>query len=79
MFLIHSFSDNDAVCFDNSRLSVVQTGNGSDVSFSMRTFRFIVEGASRSDAQAQTIRCALHLEASESIPDNQACGSIKHI
>ena len=77
VFLIHSFSENNAVCFDNSRLNVIQTGFGSDISFSMRTFRFIVEGASPSDAQAQTIHCDLHLEANESVPENQACGSIK--
>ena len=43
VYAIHSFGDD--VCFDNSRLKVVQTEFGSIVGFDMRTFRFITNQA----------------------------------
>ena len=40
----------------------MQTEFGENVSFSMRTFRFIIEGQSRTEEQEQHISCNLYLE-----------------
>ncbi len=55
-----------------SRLSVEQTVFGETIEFSMRTFRFISQGAQSAAAQEQTISCDLHLEPSTAIVQEQA-------
>ena len=40
----------------------MQTEFGENVSFSMRTFRFIIEGQSTTEEQEQHISCNLYLE-----------------
>ena len=56
---------------------MVQTDFGQNVSFEMRTFRFITAGSTETDAQQQTIACNLHLEpiadVSTSQPDDCTC------
>ena len=58
------------------RLNVVQSGFGHDVSFSMRTFRFVT-GGSAAVGQEQRMHCDLHLEPIASVateqPDNCTC------
>ena len=53
------------------RLNVVQTEFGENVSFSMRTFSFIVEGVSTTDDQAQNISCNLHIEPIADVTSTQ--------
>ena len=59
------------------RLNVVQTEFGQNVSFQMRTFRFITAGSSSSEAQNQTIECNLHLDPIADVtsdqPDDCSC------
>ena len=59
------------------RLNVVQTEFRENVSFEMRTFRFITTGSSATVAQDQTVSCNLHLEpvndVSSSQPDDCLC------
>ena len=59
------------------RLNVVQTEFGQNVSFQMRTFRFITAGSSSSEAQNQTIACNLHLDPIVDVtsdqPDDCSC------
>ena len=61
----------------HSRLNVVQTEFGQNVSFEMRTFRFIIAGSSDTEAQNQTIACNLHLEPVDDVsstqPDDCSC------
>ena len=52
-------------------MNVVQTEFGQNVSFDMRTFRFIVAGSSATEAQDQTIACNLHLEPIGEITSTQ--------
>lgn len=58
-------------------MNVVQTEFGQNVSFEMRTFRFITTGSSASEEQTQTIACNLHLEPLEDVsstqPDDCTC------
>ena len=58
-------------------MNVVQTEFGQNVSFDMRTFRFITPGSSATDAQNQTISCDLHLEPANEVasaqPDDCSC------
>ena len=44
------------------RLQVVQTQFGQNVSFNMRTFRFITTDSSATEAQDQLFTCNLYLE-----------------
>ena len=53
------------------RLNVVQTEFGQNVSFQMRTFRFIVAGSSSSEAQDQTLACNLHLDPIADVTSDQ--------
>ena len=59
------------------RLNVVQTEFGQNVSFEMRTFRFITAGSSATELQNQTIACNLHLEPVDDVtstqPDDCSC------
>ena len=61
----------------HKRLNVVQTEFGQNVSFEMRTFRFIIAGSSETEAQNQTIACNLHLEPVDDVsstqPDDCSC------
>ena len=56
---------------------VVQTEFGQNISFEMRTFRFITTGSSANKAQDQTIACNLHLEPLDDVsstqPDDCTC------
>lgn len=58
-------------------MNVVQTEFGQNVSFEMRTFRFIIAGSSATEAQDQTIDCNLHLEPVDDVsstqPDDCSC------
>ena len=58
-------------------MNAEQTEFGQNVSFEMRTFRFITAGSTATDAQEQTIACDLHLEpiadVSTSQPDDCTC------
>ena len=58
------------------RLKVVQTGFGSDISFSMRTFWFDAQTSSAT-GQNQTMECKLRLdpvaEASKTTPNDCSC------
>ena len=60
-------------------MNVVQTEFGQNVSFEMRTFRFITAGSNASEAQDQTIDCNLHLDPIADVtsiqPDNCSCHS----
>lgn len=67
---MHSFAS-DSVCFDRSRLNVVQTEFSPNASFNMRTFRFNVDG-SATESQQQTVFCSLHLDAIANISQDQA-------
>ena len=53
------------------RLNVVQTEFGQNVSFDMRTFRFITTDSSSTEAQDQTIACDLHLEPANDVASTQ--------
>ena len=70
VFLMHSFAG-DSVCFDNSRLNVIQTDFFPNASFEMRTFRFNTGGSS-TEAQQQTVMCSLHLDPVNDITQEQA-------
>ena len=72
LYFIHSFAEDDATCFDNSRLNVYQTSFGQNIAFSMRTFRFIVDGESTTESQSQTIHCDLYLEPVDNVAEEQA-------
>ena len=67
---MHSY-DGDSVCFDNSRLNVVQTEFFPNGAFNMRTFRFVMEGSS-TESQQQTLMCILHLDPVDEISQEQA-------
>ena len=58
-------------------MNVVQTEFGENVSFEMRTFRFITSSSSASEAQDQTIACNIHLDPIADVtstqPDNCSC------
>ena len=67
----HKFKD-DTLCFDD-RINFVQTQFSPNVAFTMRTFRFNVNGSGDATAvQAQTIACSLHLDATSNIIQDQA-------
>ena len=55
----------------------MQTEFGQNVSFEMRTFRFIKVGTSATEAQNQTISCDLHLDPANDVtstqPDDCSC------
>ena len=70
LFIIHEF-DNEEVCFDSSRLNVVQTAFAPTASFTMRTFRFVTSESATS-AQRQTIACKLHLDSIDDLVEEQA-------
>ena len=70
LYVMHSFED-DSVCFDRTRLNVIQTEFSPNASFTMRTFRFNV-GGSATESQQQTVMCSLHLDAVTEISQNQA-------
>ena len=61
----------------HKRLNVVQTEFGQNVSFEMRTLRFIIAVSSATEAQDQTIDCNLHLEPVDDVsstqPDDCSC------
>merc|ERR1712062_628144 len=61
VFAFHSFFNNE-VCRDFNRLQVVQTDFGQNVSFDMRTFRFITTDSSATEAQDQLFTCNLYLK-----------------
>ena len=71
LFLMHSF-DGDSVCFDYSRLNVVQTEFYPNAAFNVRTFRFNYDGAAAAESQQQTIMCSLHLGPVSEISQEQA-------
>ena len=52
------------------RLNVVQTGFGSDIGFSMRTFWFNAQTSS-STGQDQTVECILRLDPIASVSSTQ--------
>ena len=52
-------------------MNVVQTEFGQNVSFEMRTFRFITTDSSATEAQDQTINCKLHLERANDVTSTQ--------
>ena len=52
-------------------MNVIQTEFGQNVSFEMRTFRFITTGSSASEEQNQIIACDLHLEPLEDVSSTQ--------
>ena len=52
-------------------MNVVQTEFGQNVSFEMRTFRFITAGSSATEAQDQTLSCNLHLEPVNDVTSTQ--------
>ena len=70
IYAMHSFHNNE-LCVDNSRLNVVQTEFGQNIGFSMRTFRFLVQGSQATEAQLQRISCNLHLEPVADVPTIQ--------
>ena len=70
LFVIHDF-DNEEVCFDSTRLNVVQTGFAPTASFTMRTFRFVT-GGSATSSQHQQISCTLHLDYIDDLVEEQA-------
>ena len=70
LFVIHEF-DNEDVCFDSTRLNVVQTGFAPTASFTMKTFRFVTS-ESATNAQQQTISCTLHLDSIDDLVEEQA-------
>jgi len=70
IYAFHSFV-NDQLCRDHSRLNVVQTEFGQNLSFDMRTFRFITTGTSASQAQDQTMACYLYLEPVNDVTSTQ--------
>lgn len=67
---MHSFAG-DSVCFDNSRLNVVQTDFFPNASFEMRTFRFITSGSS-TEVQQQTIKCKIRLDPVNDVIQQQS-------
>ena len=77
LYPIHSFN-NDQLCFDKSRLNVMQTVFGANIEFSMRTFLFKTNGSS-AEEQQQTISCNLHLDPAADVsstePDDCSCYS----
>jgi len=77
LYPIHSFN-NDQLCFDKSRLNVMQSVFGSNIEFSMRTFLFKTNGSS-AEEQQQTISCNLHLDPAADVsstePDDCSCYS----
>ena len=68
--MIHSF-DGNSVCFDRTRLNVVQTEYFPDASINMRTFKFNI-GGSVAESQQQTVICSLHLDPVTAINQEQA-------
>ena len=67
----HSFRD-DTLCFDD-RLNFVQTQFSPNVAFTMRTFRFNIDGSGDPNAvQQQTIACSLHLDSITNVGQDQA-------
>ena len=70
VYPMHSFAG-DSVCFDRTRLNVVQTEFSPNASFNMRTFRFNVNG-SATESQQQTVSCSLHLDPVDDINQGQA-------
>ena len=63
----------DTVCFDYSRLLFQQTEFTPNVAFTMRTFRFNINGQDDSnDVQQQTITCDLHLIPAADLVQQQA-------
>ena len=67
----HSFKD-DTLCFDD-RLNFVQTQFTPNVAFTMRTFRFNIDGSGDSTSfQQQAIACSLHLDATSNVGHDQA-------
>ena len=68
---VHKFKD-DTVCFDNSRLMFEQTQFTPNVEFTMRTFRFIIDGEDSSSPQPQTISCHLQLDPIANLVQEQA-------
>ena len=68
---VHAYNDN-TVCFDNSRLMFQQTEFTPNVAFTMRTFRFNINGEDSNDVQQQTITCSMHLIPSADLVQDQA-------
>ena len=59
VYPIHSFDDN--LCFDNGRLDVVQTQFTPNTVFTMRTFRFNIDGTDDANSvQQQTLSWGLN-------------------
>ena len=74
---MHSFRNNQ-LCADSSRLNVVQTEFGQNIGFSMRTFRFLVQGSQATEAQLQRISCNLHLEPVADVQTTQPADCTCH-
>lgn len=77
IYAFHSFN-NDDLCRDHSRLNVVQTEFGENVSFEMRTFRFITTGSRATEIQEQTVTCKLYLEPVNDVISTQQDDCLCH-